>query len=401
MVGLDGSFRTIRHNHCQKVVANFDKTPRCGTCALHRKTLQKALSRIGTEKSVNPDSRCNFRYLSREELEMRLFNTQTERREYKRKMTDMERALREAIDKESVFVTKEMEELVTNTLLNTPPDESIFKPGSPQHLLWAQQQEQAKKKDKRGMRWHPLMIRWSLAIRHTSPAAYRQLRNSGFLCLPCESTLSKFLNFTSPTSGFNVDIIKNLVSEANLSKEPEYKRNVSLVYDEMKISSKLVYSKSTGVLRGFLEGGDINDEMENFHRRIEGGDVQRPLASYVNMFMVRGLFSSLAYAFGYFAGEGFNSGQLYPIVWSATEVLESVGFVVRCFVSDGASPNRKFYRIHSQNGQFTFKTANMHAEGRDVYFISDAPHLIKTTRNNFENSHSHNNTRNLHVRYCN
>ena len=34
-----------------------------------------------------------------------------------------------------------------------------------------------------------------------------------------------------------------------------------------------------------------------------------------------------------------------------------------------------------------------------LYFLSDAPHFLKATRNNFENSHGNLSSRNLHVSY--
>ena len=33
-------------------------------------------------------------------------------------------------------------------------------------IFWEQQVEAASKKDSRSMRWHPLMIRWCLHLRH-------------------------------------------------------------------------------------------------------------------------------------------------------------------------------------------------------------------------------------------
>ena len=44
--------------------------------------------------------------------------------------------------------------------------------------------------------------------------------------------------------------------------------------------------------------------------------------------MVRGICSSLCYAFGYHAGLGFTADQISPLVWEATRVLESIGFKV-------------------------------------------------------------------------
>ena len=35
------------------------------------------------------------------------------------------------------------------------------------NIVWQQQMQAAAKKDSRTMRWHPLMIRWCLSLRHT------------------------------------------------------------------------------------------------------------------------------------------------------------------------------------------------------------------------------------------
>lgn len=65
--------------------------------------------------------------------------------------------------------------------------------------------------------------------------------------------------------------------------------------------------------------------------------------------------------------------------------MESCGMNVIAFCCDGASPNRKFYVMHGKSG-LTYKTPNPFCEGRDVFFICDVPHLIKTTRNCWANS---------------
>ena len=54
--------------------------------------------------------------------------------------------------------------------------------------------------------------------------------------------------------------------------------------------------------------------------------------------------------------------------------------------SDGASPNRSFYRMHKaldgdSGKEVCYRTINFYAPHRFIYFFSDAPHLIKTTRN--------------------
>ena len=55
------------------------------------------------------------------------------------------------------------------------------------------------------------------------------------------------------------------------------------------------------------------------------------------------------------------------------------------FVCDSAKSNRKFLKTlgvkeHVKKG-IVYKTVNRYCHERFIYFISDVPHLIKTTRN--------------------
>ena len=50
---------------------------------------------------------------------------------------------------------------------------------------------------------------------------------------------------------------------------------------------------------------------------------------------------------------------------------------------DGASNNRRMIKLHSSKSALTYKVNNIHANDseRDLFFFSDPPHLLKTTRN--------------------
>ena len=72
-------------------------------------------------------------------------------------------------------------------------------------------------------------------------------------------------------------------------------------------------------------------------------------------------------------------------MWEAIRQIESLGLKVTmsCIVADGAYTNHKFFRMHnsSQSTELVYKTLNVYAaEKRWVYFISDPPHFMKTTR---------------------
>ena len=146
---------------------------------------------------------------------------------------------------------------------------------------------------------------------------------------------------------------------------------------------------------------DINEELQKFS--LLSRKKERPIATQVMSFMIRGIFKHINFPIAYFPSNGFDSYQLYPCVWEAVRIVESVGFKVRGLVSDGATPNRKFYRMHlhfdkdNQKDSVTHWTWNRYAPNRKLYFFSDSLHLLKTLRNNWENSHGHLNTRNLVV----
>ena len=52
-----------------------------------------------------------------------------------------------------------------------------------QELFWKQQLKAANLKNKKSMRWHPLIIKWCLYLQYRSSGAYETLRSSGVIQL--------------------------------------------------------------------------------------------------------------------------------------------------------------------------------------------------------------------------
>ena len=172
-----------------------------------------------------------------------------------------------------------------------------------------------------------------------------------------------------------------------------------LVWDEMKIKSGIVTSSSTGRLVGFCDKGNFNEELKNLSEVVANKSSEPDVASHILVFMVRGKMAHYNLPFMWYPCCGFLSEHLWEAVWKATRILEDLGLPVRGWVCDGASLNRKFFRIHKTvGGQYkghTYYTTNRYDRSRKIFFICDPPHLLKTTRNNLENSHGHNNTKSL------
>jgi len=96
--------------------------------------------------------------------------------------------------------------------------------------------------------------------------------------------------------------------------------------------------------------------------------------------MVRGLFSKLRFPYAQFPCAALCGDQFYDIFWQAVCQLERCGFRVLACTCDGLSSNRRFMKLHHSGS--SLKVLNPYAsDGRYVFFLSDPPHLLKTTRN--------------------
>ena len=128
-------------------------------------------------------------------------------------------------------------------------------------------------------------------------------------------------------------------------------------------------------------------------------DSQKPqLATHMLVFMVCGIVSNLKFAYAQFPCSSLTADQLHSLVWGCIRRLEGIGFKVLATTCDGASCNRKFMKLHGEAAELVHKTENPYSnEPRPLFFISDAPHLIKTTRNCWANSFAHSNSRSLCV----
>ena len=388
---------TIRSPLCHLLAEKL----RCPPCSRLRDTLHHRrtnMKKKSAEVSVSKHMRIDL--MDRNQLERRLRDVGQELSTLKRENSKLKALVEKTVSTNGVQIHGHLGEICTNVLNKDCPAIGIT-PDSPAAFLWEQQKKAAL--SRKGMRWHPLMIRWCVSIYLKSPSTYRHLRDTGFMILPDRTTLNKYFNFTEGRSGFNPEIVKLLVDQ--IKNYEDFQRNVGIAFDEMKIKSGLVYNKASGKLVGFCEMGDMNAELMKFNDDCEKNS--QDLATYMLCIMAKGLFSGLSFPLAYFSGLGFTSDQLYNVIWQAVGVLEAISLKVRFFCSDGASPNRSFYNLHrleekenvSKDGAL-YWTYNVHApcRTRKIYFISDVPHLLKTTRNCFANSHAHSNTRNLVIK---
>ena len=245
------------------------------------------------------------------------------------------------------------------------------------NLFW-QQQKKLFSSSGTGVRYHPMIIRFCLSLAAKSPSCYEELRNSKVLILPSQRRLKDYRNAIRPKRGFQEEIVQELKSLTDSYFDVQ--RYVVLLFDEMKVMSNLVLDKVTGELIGFTDLGDLELNYGVLEKVNE-------IATHALAFLVRGVCTELKFSLAHFATTGVTAAQLMPLFWEAVCILEtSCNLWVIATTCDGASPNRRFFRLHKPldgdaDEDVCYRTVNLYAPHRFVYFFSDAPHLVKTTRN--------------------
>ena len=200
-------------------------------------------------------------------------------------------------------------------------------PNSFKWVFWQQQMEAASKSDSRAIRWHPLMIRWCIYLRHQSQAAYETLCQSKCILLPSQRTLRDYTHHIKATNGFSSVVDVQLCQAANLKSCKLIDQYVVLLLDEMCIEEGLVYDKYTGELIGFTDLGDINSHLLSLEQSLVDSKLQ-PLATTIMTFMVRGLFSHLQFPYAHFPCHKVTGDLLYDPFWKVVYRLERCGFKV-------------------------------------------------------------------------
>lgn len=147
-------------------------------------------------------------------------------------------------------------------------------------------------------------------------------------------------------TGFQKEVNEQLYKEANIIALSANRKFCGIIIDEMKVKENLVYDMFTGEVVGFVSLDDINDELLSLERQCTTEQYHPPIAKYLLVLMVRGLFFKLDVPYAHFATDGITGEFLFPRVWEAICRIERIGLQVVFITADGASPNRTFFRMH-------------------------------------------------------
>lgn len=242
---------TIRHKDCEVLVA--EREMRCPACTGYRPSLRAISSRdlraVEADQRTAPDSHTNYRYLSTPEKDRRLSRLHAATRNTKKSITHMQARLAEVSETSGISVDPGIhDDMVTVMEAHTQDIHQRHAPDTFARLFWDQQLQASRAKTTSGMRWHPLMIKWCIYLRHLSSSSYEALRQSGCVTLPSQRTLRDYTHFSCAQAGFSVDTDQQLLRVMEVQTCPEWKKQVVLLMDEMHIKADLVYDKFSGEL---------------------------------------------------------------------------------------------------------------------------------------------------------
>jgi len=110
--------------------------------------------------------------------------------------------MRMQIQRKSIEVDHELSNDFASILSDADREITLF-----MSLFW--QQKKFFSSTVKGVRYHPMIIRFCLSLAAKSPTCYEELRNSKVLVLPSQRRLKDYRNFIKPKRGFQEKLLKS------------------------------------------------------------------------------------------------------------------------------------------------------------------------------------------------
>ena len=122
----------------------------------------------------------------------------------KREVSRLREKLQDVTERRGIMLDSAVHSELADTMKNRSSFvATAYRPNTFASLFWDQQLEAASRNGPKGMKWHPLMIKWCTYLRHQSGRAYELLRDSGCIALPTQRTLRDYSHHADATSGFS------------------------------------------------------------------------------------------------------------------------------------------------------------------------------------------------------
>lgn len=388
--------KTLRSNDCQYLVNQPKKF--CSAC-------QKVVSRFKKRKApATPSSRKKtpnkfiaYKHLNSAEKEARQKRKSKDVKNLKRKFNRLK--IDGIIREQGVAVKSGMDNTLGKTLeagLRELQSKDSQDPKDRFLQVFIEQQLAARNaKGNHGITWHPLMIRFALQLKFCAQSSVNASRN--FIRLPSDRLLWDYTHIYDVKPGVQEEFINEIAEKVHAMKY-KYQNYHVLAFDEVTCKEGLVQRKGTGEIIGYAKLNEVQTELADLRKKLEAEAENIPLittspppiARKMLSFMLRGTSSNIQTCVASYPVNSLSKEDLYQYVWEVTGSLEFAGVRVVAFVADGSAVNRSFFQMHPSEEKsysgLVYKTPNPYDPNRNIFFIPDPPHALKTTRNCLENS---------------
>lgn len=372
----------------------------CEECARRARILKDRHRR--QNQDVEKDRRkTNIKHITGEEAKEKCKDDQKCKKQLIRRICKLKNIIKNFVERETLNIDPEF-----GTQIGKIFQQCYDKMTNVQKLFWGEQVKALSKQDNpRQMRWNPFVIKMALHLQMISSSAFRFVK--GFLPLPSERTLFDFTHFTEAKEDIQEAILEEVKKKMDKDKEKkgvEFKREddyFNLIFDEMDVCEDIVISRSTGCVIGYTNLTENEKEMANLEAEILKGKEFKPQpAKKVLVFMALGVTNEIQEIAAVFTTSGsLTTSQLHTRVWEVVYRMENYEMKVLALICDGASVNKKFFRMHTPwdpHCSTIYATKNVASgEERPIFFLVDPVHILKSLRNNYANSYSHRHSRKM------
>jgi len=217
-------------------------------------------------------------------------------------------------------------------------------------------------------RYSPKCLLLAFRLFCVSRSAYKLLRESCMM-LPHISYLRQLSScFTQNSSTLTGDSPQCVYLKQKCSVLAEHERLCVLMMDEIYVSQKIAYKG--GSLQGFATNVDaLSDSVE---------------ASTVQAFMISSIFSKNKDVVALQPVKNLVTSFLHDSVIKVLKMTESVGYKIVALISDNNRINRNVFESIC-GGVLKPSIAHPLDSSRQLFFMFDSVHLLKSIRNNWVN----------------
>lgn len=207
-----------------------------------------------------------------------------------------------------------------------------------------------------------------------NPSAYKFMRTSDILPLPAPCTIRRYMAMIDMKCGLDESFFTAL--KKKMSSKEDHQKHGILVFDEMSVRTSRDVNVKTMKFNGVV---DFGDDIE-----IPSNDVEQ-LADHALVFLFSSLGENFKQPVAVYAAKNATKGILLSkLIIKVIIKLEQAGAFVDGVICDGASTNRNMWKHLGVTGdllQPVNKIKHPVDDARNLFFFSDAPHLIKCVRN--------------------